>query len=71
MEIEIRFLENITPCLASRGGPHGALRVNVTMEEFQAEHLFYQLWEYYGDKTFKSWINAEGYTFEKREKTNQ
>lgn len=66
MEIEISFLDKVTPCLASRGGTHGALRINVTMENFQAERLFYQLWENYGDEKFQEWLNSEGYTFEKR-----
>jgi hypothetical protein len=47
------------------------MKFDVRFREFQAEHLFYQLWGYYGDEVFFRWIEAEGYTVVKRAAENQ
>jgi hypothetical protein len=66
MEIEVDLIKKIVPCLASRGGMSTAVMVDVWLQDFQAEQLFYKLWEHYGDDFFKQWIEAENYTFVKR-----
>ena len=59
MEITISSIKSIVGGCLGHGNPaHLILDINLT--DRQAEQLFYKLWEYNRDQTFKKWIEAEG-----------
>ena len=65
MKISVAKINSITPIFVGGGNP-SQLKINVELEDYNAEKLFYQIWESYEGGLFEKWIEAEGYSLVKR-----
>jgi hypothetical protein len=64
MKIEVDYVNKITP--ATNGGITPVVSIEVILRDYQAEKIFYQLWENYEGGLFEKWIDAEGYVLVKK-----
>jgi hypothetical protein len=68
VKIEVTYLSEVKPKIASQGGLIQALEIDIYQNENQMRDLFYELWSFCGTDDLRGWVEAEGFDLKKQDK---